>query len=119
MGGENDSVDFNKLRKELLALELEVESAESGVGQMTAPPDLKLPSETLDWTPWITPNRKKLIGGGGFGHAFIGEWKGVPPSLGQMPQVVVKVMKVDLLPSAESRKRYVVSLSIRGVRKLI
>ena len=110
-GNGNENVDFNKLRKELLSLELGAESVERGVGQMTAPPDLKLPSETLDWTPWITPNRKRLIGGGGFGHAFMGEWKGVPPSLGPMPQVVVKVMKVDLLPSAESRKRYVVRLS--------
>ena len=68
--------------------------------------DLKLPIETLDWTPWVTPDRNQYIAGGGFGDAYMGKWNNVPESFGEMPQIVVKVMRVDPLPEEPNLKRY-------------
>jgi len=102
----SESFDFFQLHEELFWIELNAGLESKGESQKPISRDVELPIETLDWTPWIRPDREKVIGGGGFGDAFLGKWKNVHQSLGEMPRVVVKVMKVDLLPERQRRKRF-------------
>ena len=101
-----ENYNFFKLRQQLLLLELGEDPTADRERQRIPSLDLKLPLETLDWTPWVTPDRNQFIAGGGFGDAFVGKWNNVPESLGEMPQVVVKVMRVDPLPEEPNEKRY-------------
>ena len=95
--------DFIALRKKLSLLEDDAHTQNPGHGDLNV---YKLPSQTLDWTPWVYPNRRKFVGGGGFGDAFEGEWENVPSYLGQMPRIVVKVMKLGPLPQEANNKRF-------------
>ena len=102
----SESYNFVKLRQQLFLLELGEGPAADRERQKILSLVLRLPIETLDWTPWVTPDRNQFIAGGGFGDAYVGRWNNVPESLGEMPQVVVKVMRVDPLPEEPNLKRY-------------
>ena|ERR1700761_2462539 len=102
----SESFNFFQLRQQLLLLELGQGPAADREQHKILPLALSLPIETLDWTHYVTPDRNQFIAGGGFGDAYMGKWNNVPESLGEMPHVVVKVMRVDPLPEEPNLKRY-------------
>lgn len=73
---------------------------------------MKIPLDILDWTRWIIPNHEQYVGGGGFGDAYKAEWINIPATIGPLPDVVVKVMRVIALSPKDSEKRFKVRYNI-------
>ena len=98
-----DNFDFYKLRRELYWLELHNTNDTEIASQ---DPSLKLPDDILDWTQWIKPKYETHVGRGGYGDAFLGEWKGLAKSNKEIPQVIIKVMRVNKVTQRNAMKWY-------------
>ena len=107
-----DVFDFAQLHSELGTIRTDSAAVQKETTNVVAPhKHPKLPETTLDWTDWIIPNYEEHVGGGGSCEAWMGKWVQVPEFTGEIPRVVVKVIRESSSLSHEaSEKLYKVSI---------